>query len=177
MRKLTISLMLGITCTVAWAQSLTPAQKESDFRYLASLYATYYAPYEWKQQLLGFDTLKITPWLNRVAATQTDLDFYEVCVDYVASLNDTHDSFQLPSDFVARLPITVDVYDGKVLIETINRTLLPASTYPFAVADQLVSIDGKDMEQLLQDNAKYAALENPISTRRLAASRAVTRPQ
>jgi hypothetical protein len=177
MKKLTISLMICMAFPLAWAQSLTQSQKESDFRYLASLFTTYYAPYKWKQQLLGVDTENITPWLNRVAATQTDLDFYEVCVDYVASLNDTHSSFQLPSDFVARLPITVDVYDGKVLIESINRALLPVSSYPFAVGDELISIDGKDMEQLLQDNAKYAAVENPISTRRLAASRAVTHPQ
>ena len=177
MKRLTISLLIGLASTAAWAQNLTPTQKESDFRFLASLFTTYYAPYEWKQQLLGVDTQNISSWLKRVAATQTDLDFYEVCVDYVASLNDTHSSFQLPSDFIARLPITADVYDGKVLIESINRTLLPVSAYPFAVGDELVLIDGKDMEQLLQDNAKYAAVENPISTRRLAASRAIVRQQ
>jgi hypothetical protein len=177
MKKLTISLIIGIACTAGWAQNLTPVQKESDFRYLASLYATYYAPYEWKQQLLGVDTLNIQPWLDRVAQAQTDLDFYEVCVEYVASLNDTHDHFSLPSDFLARFPITVDIYDGKVLIESITRSLLPATDYPFQVGDELVSIDGVDMEQLLKDNAKYAAYENPISTRRLAATRAIARAQ
>src|ERR1700676_2106813 len=177
MKKLTITLLLCITSTAAWAQSLTSAQKDSDFRYLASLFATYYAPYQWKLQLLGVDTLNIKPWLDRVAATRTDLDFYEVCVEYVASLNDTHDHFSLPSDFIARLPVTVDVYDDKVLIETITRSVLPASTYPFAVGDELVSIDGTDIEQLLQDNAKYAAYENPISTRRLAATRVISRVQ
>ena len=177
MKKFTISLMICVVCSGAWAQSLTPSQKESDFRYLASLFATYYAPYEWKKQLLGVDTENIAPWLKRVAAAQTDLDFYEVCVDYVASLNDTHSHFSLPSDFVARLPITVDVYDGKVLIETITRSALPAADYPFAVGDELVSIDGTDIGQLLKDNAKYAAYENPISTQRLAATRVISRVQ
>ena len=158
-------------------QTLTPSQKESDFRFLASLYATYYAPYEWKKQLLGFDLLNIQSWLNRVAATTTDLDFYEICVEYVASLNDTHDHFTLPSDFVARLPITADVYDGKVLIETINRTSLPEATYPFQIGDEIVSVDGKSVEQLLTDFAKYAAYANPISTRRLAATRIISRVQ
>src|SRR5438105_4278703 len=116
MNRLMITLVLVISSAVAWGQNLTPSQKELDFRYLASLYAAYYAPYEWKKQLLGFDALDIKPWLPRVAAAQTDLDFYEVCVEYVASLNDTHDHFTLPSDFAARLPITADVYDGKVLI-------------------------------------------------------------
>jgi Periplasmic protease len=177
MKTLTISLILGVAAGAASAQNLTPAQKDSDFRYLASLYETYYAPYEWKKQLLGFDVLNTKPWLERVAATTTDLDFYEICVEYVASLNDTHDRFSIPSDFVARLPIGVDVYDGKVLIETINRTLLPPAANPFAIGDEVVSVDGTDVEQLLKDFAKYAAYENPISTRRLAASRLVTRPQ
>jgi hypothetical protein len=177
MKTLTIGVLLSLAATGALAQNLTPAQKDSDFRFLASLYETYYAPYEWKKQLLGFDVLDTKAWLVRVAATTTDLDFYEVCVEYVASLNDTHDRFSLPSDFVARLPITVDVYDGKVLIETITRALLPQTNYPFAVGDELVSLDGTDVDQLLKDFAKYAAYENPISTRRLAATRLTTRPQ
>jgi C-terminal processing protease CtpA/Prc len=162
---------------VAPAQNLTPSQKEADFRYLASLYATYYAPYEWKKQLLGFDALSIQPWLDRVAATASDLDFYEVCVAYVASLNDTHDRFTLPSDFVARLPITSDIYDGKVLVESISRAQLPQLTYPFEVGDEIVSVDGKSVEQLLSEFAKYAAYANPISTRRLAATRIISRVQ
>lgn len=158
-------------------QSLTPSQKESDFRFLASLFATYYAPYEWKKQFLGVDALNIQPWLDKVAATTTDLDFYEVCVDYVASLNDTHSHFSVPSDFVARLPMTADIYDGKVMIETINRSLLPATTFPFQIGDEIVSVDGKTVEQLLSDFAKYAPYENPISNRRVAATRIVSRVQ
>ncbi len=95
----------------------------------------------------------------------------------MASLNDTHDHFTLPSDFVARLPITADVYDGKVLIETINRTPLPQATYPFEVGDEIVSVDGKSVEQWLSEFAKYAAFANPISTRRLAATRTISRVQ
>src|SRR5437764_5955461 len=150
---------------MAQAQNLTSAQNDSDFRFLASLYATYYAPYEWKKELLGFDALNVTPWLDRVAATTTDLDFYEVCIEYVASLTDSHDRFSLPSDFLARFPMTVDISDGKVTIESITRSLLPVATYPFAVGDEIVSIDGTDVEQLLNDFAKYSTWANPISTR------------
>ena len=177
MKKLAIIFILILAPAVVSAQNLTPAQKESDFRFLASLYATYYAPYEWKKELLGFDVLSIKSWLDRVAATRTDLDFYEVCVEYVASLNDTHSSFSLPSDFGARLGINADIYDGKVLIETVNRTLLPQAAYPFTAGDEIVSVDGTDVEQLLKDYARYATFANPISTRRLAATRIVSRFQ
>ena len=122
MKTLILSLILISASSAVHAQNLTPAQKEADFRYLASMYSTYYAPIDWKKQLFNFDALAIQPWLDRVAQTKTDLDFYEVCVAYVAGLNDTHDSFSLPSDFVARLGFTTDVYDGVLLIDSINRT-------------------------------------------------------
>ena len=181
MKKLITVVAFTLAFTLAsypaLAQGLTPAQKESDFRYLASLYSTFYAPRDWKNQLFGFNALNLKPWLDRVALTTTDLDFYELCVEYVASLNDTHDAFSLPSDFVATLGFGVDIYDGVLLIDTLNRTVLPASTYPFTIGDELVSVDGVDAEQLLRGFAKYAPQGNQVSTRRMAAQRITSRPQ
>jgi hypothetical protein len=177
MRKLIrIAVFISVS-SAAFAQGLAPSQKDADFRYLASLYSTYYAPLDWKKQLFGFDALDLKPWLDRVARTTTDLDFYELCVEYVASLNDTHDAFSVPSDFVASLGFSVDIYDGILLIDSLNRTALPQSQYPFTIGDQLVSVDGVPVEQLLQDFSKYARQANPISTRRLAAARITIRPQ
>src|SRR6185295_11572848 len=134
-------------CLVVWvasaaAQNLTPAQKETDFRYLASLFATYYAPLEWKKAALNVDAMNIKPWLDKAAATTTDLDFYEVCAQYVQSLTDSHARFLLPSSFSASLGFFVDVYDGTLLIDVINRTALPLARFPFGIGDELVSIDG-----------------------------------
>src|ERR1043166_6818969 len=117
MRTILPFLALTLAPSLLPAQNLTPDQKTADFRYLASLFNVYYAPVDWKQQVFNFDALSLKPWLDRVAATTTDLDFYEVCVDYVASLNDTHDSFSVPSNFVARLGFTTDLYDGLLLID------------------------------------------------------------
>ena len=177
MKKLiAVATLVSASCT-ALAQGLTPSQKDADFRYLASLYSTYYAPLDWKKQLFGFDALNIQPWLDRVAKTTTDLDFYELCVEYVSSLNDTHDAFFLPSDFVASLGFSGDIYDGVVLIDSINRAVLPVATYPFTIGDELVSVDGAAVSQLLQDFAKYGRQGNPVSTSRLAAARITVRPQ
>ncbi|HEV3197643.1 MAG TPA: S41 family peptidase [Bryobacteraceae bacterium] len=179
MRKLIFTLVLVSASSVVDAQNLTPAQKDADFRYLASLYSTYYAPIDWKKQLFNFDALNIGPWLDQVAKTTTDLDFYELEVAYVASLNDTHDHFTLTSDFSASLGFTTDVYDGVLLIDSLNRTQLPVATYPFVVGDQLMSVDGVDVQKLLQDYAKYgsAGFANPISNKRSAATRITSRPQ
>jgi hypothetical protein len=177
MKTLILSLILISASSAVNAQNLTPAQKESDFRYLASMYSTYYAPIDWKKQLFNFDALDIKPWLDRVAQTKTDLDFYEICVAYVAGLHDTHDSFTLPSDFIARLGFTADVYDGVLLIDSISRSLLPAKDYPFTFGDRLLSVDGRDADSLLQDFAVYASWGNPRAAKRLAAARITIRPQ
>lgn len=177
MKTLILSIILISASSAAHAQNLTPAQKDADFRYLASMYSTYYAPIDWKKQLFNFDALAIKPWLDRVAQTQTDLDFYEVCVAYVASLHDTHDSFSLPSDFIARLGFTTDMYDGVLLIDSLNRTTLPVKDYPFTTGDRLLSIDGRDVQLLLQDFAVYASWGNPIAAKRLTAARITIRPQ
>src|SRR5438105_9692716 len=124
MKKLILILVLFASASV-FAQQLTPDQKRADFLTLAAAFDKEYGPYEWKLALFGVDLLNVKPWLDRVAKTTSDLDFYEVCGEYVSSLNDTHSSFFLPSDFSANWGVNLDIYDGKVLIETINRTLLP----------------------------------------------------
>src|SRR5262249_48212935 len=57
------------------------------------------------------------------------------------------------------------------------RTAVPVATYPFQVGDEIVSVDGKSVAQLMTDFANYAAWENPISTKRIAATRIVSRSQ
>jgi len=152
MRNIILCLILLVT--PAAAQNLTPQQKEADFRYLASLFQMQYAPLDWKKQLFGFDALNVRPWLDRAAATKTDIEFYELCVEYIYNLQDTHVSFSLPSDFLAQLGFGVDIYDGAPLIESINRVLLPANRYPFGIGDRLISVDGEDALALTEKLAK-----------------------
>jgi hypothetical protein len=176
--KTLISIIVLLSASLTGrAQNLTPAQKEADFRYLASMYSTYYAPVDWKRQLFNFDVLDIKPWLDKVAQTKSDLDFYDVCVAYVASLHDTHDHFSLPSDFTATLGFSVDVYDGVLLIDSLNRIALTTDKFPFAIGDQLLSVDGRDAAQLLDDFAVYAVRGNPIATKRIAAALITSRSQ
>lgn len=159
------------------AAQLTPDQKTSDFLQLVALYDKNYGPYGWKLSAFNYDALTVKPWLDQIAATKTDLDFYEVCISYVAALNDAHDVFTLPSTFVADLRIRVDLYDGKLLIDAIDRSALPAAKFPFKVGDEIVSVDGKLPEDYITAFQKYAIAANPLSTRRGAAYAIALRQQ
>ena len=169
--RFNIAFALAAGFTSSLFGQLTTDQKTADFMQLAGLYAKNYAPYEWKRDVIGFDALQVGPWLDQVKKSKDDLEFYDICVRYVASLQDSYDEFVLPSDFVADLHVYADIYDGKVLIDTIDRRALPAKDYPFQIGDELVSVDGIPVEQWITDHVPYAAngSANASTRRRLAA--------
>src|SRR3954466_2604892 len=151
-----LTLVLAFVCFAAAGRAqLLPDQKLLDFQQLAALYAKQYAPYEWKRDSLKVDLLQIAPWLEKVRNTKSDIEFYEICASYVASLNDVHSEFFLPTDFSASLGFEVDLYDGRPLIELIDAAT--ARSVSFRVGDELVSIDGKSVAEWLKEFGKYLA--------------------
>lgn len=169
-------LGVGLLAATAAAQ-LSVEQKVADFEHLAALYAKQYGPYEWKRDFQRFDLLDVGPWLTKVRATRNDLEFFDVMSEYVASLNDAHDVYTTPSSYTARLNFTCDIYDGKVLVDSINRTRLPANEFPFAIGYEVVAIDGQPVDRILDLLLRYAIAANPRSTRRQAANFLTLRPQ
>lgn len=149
--------------------ALTREQKLSDFRNLADLLAKRYAFADWKRQAIRFDPFDIAPWLDRVSRTTNDVEFLEVMVEYVAALKDGHSGYFIASTFRANLGFMVDLYGDQALVDSIDRTLLPQDRFPFAVGDELVSIDGKSPQELMQGFAKYIGEGNPRLARRSAA--------
>jgi hypothetical protein len=92
--RLLIAILL--TAAVTCPAQMTKEQKVADFSQLAAVYAINYGPLQWKRDALQVDLLNIGEWLSQAARTTDDLDFYELCVAYVASLNDAHDLFCCP---------------------------------------------------------------------------------
>jgi hypothetical protein len=176
---------------------LTTEQKTNDFRQIAAFYQRSYGPVAWKKQLFGFDLFDMAPWLNRVAKSTDDLGFYEICVEYVASLNDGHSRFSIAGmDWSANLGFDVDNYDaghceacsasqaclascaiGKILIDKIDRGRLPSDQFPFQIGDELLSVDGVGVEAWIERLSKWVSDSNPRSKRSSAAQLAVSRLQ
>ena len=173
--RLILSLALG--ACLAHAQNLTAEQRADDLKMLAALYAKQYGPYEWKRDVIGFDLYNLRPWLERAEAVSDDIEFLDLLVEYVASLDDAHDVVSFPFTFSASLGFTADLYDGRALIDSINRAQLPASRYPFAIGDELVSVDSIPVAGWIERLRKYSIAANPRSTARNAVARITTRPQ
>ena len=83
----------------------------------------------------------------------------------------------VPTKYFVSLGFTVDIYDGKVLIDSISRTLLPLPQFAFVVGDELVSVDGTPVQTPIESFRKYSIAANPRSTDRIAAARIVARSQ
>jgi hypothetical protein len=148
---------------------LTTEQRLFDFELLASLYARRYGPAAWKQQSIGVDIYALKPWAEQVRAAKSDIEYFEIVSKYVASFRDGHSGFVTPSRFRADLGIFVDIFDGKVLIEQISRGRYPQDAFPFEIGDELISIDGRPVEELMAELAAQQSYSNPRTTRRAAA--------
>lgn len=158
---------------------LTVDQKVSDFTQLAAQYAKNYAPYELKRDSFGFDLYATQPWIDQVKASKSDLEFFDICTKYVASLQDSHDEFFLRSDFDAWLHFDGDLYDGKFLIDYVDRTYLARARFGFTVGDELVTVDGVAVADLIKQFRPYSfnGSSNPVSRDRLAAATITERYQ
>jgi hypothetical protein len=175
-KRALLAILFCGSLIVAKAQ-LTTDQKISDFHSLADTFAKRYAIFDWKHTLFGVDPLNTGGWIERVKASKDDLEFYDLCVEYVAGLNDAHDGYSLPATFFAHLGFTVDIYDGKVLVESIDRRYIGPQNYVMAVGDEVLTVDFVPVQDLMTSFTKYAIAANPRSTMRAAASMMTRRPQ
>ncbi|MCS7023619.1 MAG: S41 family peptidase [Bryobacteraceae bacterium] len=172
---------IGLLCLTAfplvvWGQ-LTTAQRVQDFENLASLFVRRYAPANWKIESLGINLFETAPWLERVRAAKSDVEFLDICAEYVAQLQDGHSAFRTVSNFSANLGIAVDIYDGKVLIESIDRSRYPVNNFPIQVGDELVSLDGRPTEDWIQYFLKLRGGGTLRTARRMAADAITNRSQ
>lgn len=168
MKIAALLLTILVAALPAWAQ-MTTEQRVFDFQVLASVYAKHYAPMSWKRQAVNFDGLNIGPWLPRVRAVKDDLEFLELCKEYVASFDDLHTSFYAPGSLFADSGLSSDIYEGKVLIDFIDRSALPRARFPIEIGDEIVTVDGRPVDQALADIIKIQKMGNPVTTRRYAA--------
>jgi C-terminal processing protease CtpA/Prc len=148
-----------------------------DFQELVAMFDKDYAFIEWKNQAFGFNGLNLSPWLAQVNAGTGDLSYFDAASLYAASFQDSHTVYLTPTTFYALLGFTVDIYDGKVLIDSIDRTILKASRYPFQVGDELVSVDGKPVADWIALFTPFVNDASPISRKRTAAGMIVERDQ
>lgn len=175
--KLKIAILSFVLASTSLHGALTEAQRVQDFQSLAGLYAKSYGPANWKILALGVNPFETEPWLKRVRAAKSDLEHAQILIEYGASLQDTHTAVSMRSNFVADLGFYCDLYDNKVMIDVVDRSLLPLRDYPFVVGDEFVSLDGKPAIEVARDLQKLLGWGNPRAQVRWAIQNITLRSQ
>ncbi len=157
--------------------ALTEAQRVQDFQALAAIFAKSYAPANWKILALGVNIFETGPWLARVRAAKNDLEHAKILMEYAGSLQDSHTQVTMLSNYYADLGFYCDVYDGKAIIDSIDRFLLPSSDYPFRSGDEFVSVDGRPPLDVARELMKEQGWGNPRAALRSALGRVTFRQQ
>ena len=170
-------ISLGILLSFALQAELTPDQKASDLRSIADRLAKMYAPAEWKRVAFKKDPLEIGPWVEKARQTANDLAYYEVVVEYIASLQDGHTYYILPSTFRATLGFGVDMYEGKVVIDSIDRTRLSEADFAAKIGDELLKIDGQAVGDWMAATSRLLGEGSPGTLRRTVAGFLTVRDQ
>lgn len=169
-RILSISLLFGLFFAATAQAQLSTEQRVADFQEIAAVVSKHYAFVEWKREAVRFNALDLAPWLERIRKAKDDLDFWEICAQYVASFQDSHSAFLLPSDYFATLGFSTDLYEGKVLIDQIDPDTFPEKDPPIRVGDEIISIDGKAVQDLINGIAAQLGDGNPRGRQRIAAA-------
>ncbi|MEZ0391110.1 MAG: protease-like activity factor CPAF [Pseudobdellovibrionaceae bacterium] len=166
MKKLVFALALAVSI-FAQAQkgaiddrSRTKMQQELDF--IGSLFSTAYAPRVWKQTHLGWDlSAQMSLAQARLAAAQNMDEARRVVADLLYSTADYHVGFSFFSTEVATLPFQVKTVQGKTLIVYVDRSKLGDEAFPFQVGDELLTMNGVPVSQVLGEMVKINGANVP----------------
>lgn len=172
------SLVLATTAAMSLSShALTKQQALADFNQLNYRIESGYGPYEYKQKI-GIDLKALKEKYAR-QIEQGDLtssQLHYLLIKYVAEFRDGHFGARIPTPHVKSVPVVTELVDGKVLIDTIDRTKLSVSVFPFEKGDEVISVDGKPMADFLNEYMAYVSSGTKLSQMHTAAFLVFYRP-
>lgn len=119
-----------------WASSITPEQRLEDFNQIVKWVVDDYGPLDFKQSELGFNLEAVTAkYREEIARGGSDDQFKYLLAKYVGEFRDAHFTLRYPSKAVAELGFTADLVQSLVVIDTIDRSVLPVEKFPFERGD------------------------------------------
>jgi hypothetical protein len=138
------------------AKNLTAQEKLADFTQLNLAIDSSYGPLKYKQEVRGLNLEVVrNQYRNEIVATKTNADFYYSLVRYISEFHDGHFGAVLPTDYMAQIPVVTDWVDGKILIDSVDRTQLTEKDFPFVKGDEILTFDGKPVTDVVSNLSQY----------------------
>lgn len=150
MKSILIILLLALP-SLALANKVDPVKQGmiQHLRSIGTVYATAYAPAEWKNKHSGWDLeAEIQKAMTKVnqRGDITIKDYHVILKDFFNSMNDYHVGFGFEQTESSRLPITVKSHNGTYYIVHIDREKISEELFPAQIGDQLVLFNGKPVQ-------------------------------
>lgn len=170
MKFLSILLLISLSLS-AFSRELSKEQKLNDLNELVAMIKAGYGPLEYKKNNFGIDIDTLyRDFSLKIANSKNNSQFYYLIVQFVAAFNDSHFGARIPTDHRATLGFRTDLINGKVLIESIDEQLLPASKFPFKKGDEIISLNTQPVEKVINSLLPYMGQGTPLTAKRMAAS-------
>lgn len=155
MKLIAAAVALSLFSYASHAEPLPKEAKAGDLLQLASLIRSQYGPYELKRQTLKINLDELVANYAKEAETLSNLDYYYLLNRFVAEFKDSHFRARLHTNHVSALGFVTDRIEGKALLDTIDRRVLPPAKFPFRAGDEVVAIGGKPVLDIVKDLARY----------------------
>ncbi len=168
-----LAVVLGICAN---ARTITDEERASDFEQLGSMLHSHYGPYDYKKNLFKIDLEALVKKYSDESKGLTNLEFYHQINKFVAEFHDSHFRTQAKVNHVSMLGFIADRIQGKVLLDRIDRSLLPESGFPFERGDEILEINGKPVADTVAEIAKYLPMGYDESALRMASVLVGIRP-
>lgn len=122
---------------------------------MKTVYSAYYAPAAWKKQYAGYDlNASYNAALTQAASKSNALTMKQarsIFKDFVYAMKDYHTSISFVSTETASLPLTVRGAEGRLFIVDIDRSKLSETAFPFDIGDELLTIDGRSANDVVNE--------------------------
>lgn len=152
------------------SRDLTTDQKLSDLTQLVSQIKSGYGPKNYKKEKLNIDIDVLQKkYSSLIAKTAMNSEFYYLMLKFAAEFKDSHFRVTLPTNFETFLGFTTDLVEDRVVIDEIDRKILPLSKFPFKKGDELISMDKKRINIVLEELIPYMGQGHSLTAKRRAA--------
>jgi hypothetical protein len=176
LRTIATFICVSLLSVTVFAFQLSTEEKLSDLNQLVSLIKSSYGPLEYKESRgLNLKTLH-EAYAEKIRQTTSNGEFYYLIRQFVSEFDDSHFGIMVPAEQMAMIPFSVDLVEGKPVIDEVMRQILPESNFPFQRGDEIVAIDGVPAAEVLQYLMKYVGMGFELTQKRYAAMLMTFRP-
>ncbi len=148
-------------------RDLTESEKTADVEQFFQLIKSSYGPLRFKEtdQGISVESLR-AKYLELARETKSNSEFYYLLGRLIAEFRDSHFSVNIPSRMRASLGFSVDLVEGKVLVDKIITYKGP---YTLAKGDEIVTVDGAPVATAVEGLMSYVSSGFEGTRRRTAA--------